>query len=263
MMCVAPPQFQRSRRPDCRGHRPLVVWSFDDSAINRGWLGANVVPAGRCQSQDLSCPPMPIRLFTYKLKHDTGFAPNPFHGVCTLATCKPLIRRHKMVGDWIAGFTSTKLNGDAVGFERLVYLMRVNEKIALAEYHSDPRFASKIPRPDSGRCAETVGDNIYSFQGGVFVQLPNRSHGVGHMAQDLSGDNALVASTFAYFGSEPLVIPEEARPRVPKGQAGHGVRTEDPARARLFVDFVMAHGSGVQARPTSWRRDDMSWRANS
>lgn len=29
-----------------------------------------------------------IRLFSYKQTDDTGFAPNPFHGVCTLATCK-------------------------------------------------------------------------------------------------------------------------------------------------------------------------------
>jgi hypothetical protein len=53
-----------------------------------------------------------MRLFAYKMTHDTGFAPNPFHGACTLATCKPQIRLHKRVGDWIAGFTSKRLNGD-------------------------------------------------------------------------------------------------------------------------------------------------------
>nr|WP_269667332.1 hypothetical protein [Polaromonas naphthalenivorans] len=27
------------------------------------------------------------------MTHDSGFAPNPFHGTLTLATCKPGIRR--------------------------------------------------------------------------------------------------------------------------------------------------------------------------
>ena len=29
-----------------------------------------------------------MRLFAYKMTHDTGFAPNPFWGYLTLATCK-------------------------------------------------------------------------------------------------------------------------------------------------------------------------------
>lgn len=33
-----------------------------------------------------------MRLFADKHAHDIGFTPNPFHGVCTLATCKPRIR---------------------------------------------------------------------------------------------------------------------------------------------------------------------------
>jgi len=48
----------------------------------------------------------PIPLFCYKQTHDTGFAPNPFHGHCPLTTCKAGMRRSKCVGDWIAGFTS-------------------------------------------------------------------------------------------------------------------------------------------------------------
>lgn len=32
-------------------------------------------------------------LFSYVVETDSGFAPNPFFGVCTLARCKPSIRR--------------------------------------------------------------------------------------------------------------------------------------------------------------------------
>jgi hypothetical protein len=63
-----------------------------------------------------------MSLVSYKMTHDSGFAPNPFHGYLTLATCKPGIRRSgsRRVGDWIAGFTSAALCGDAVGRNVLV-----------------------------------------------------------------------------------------------------------------------------------------------
>lgn len=43
-------------------------------------------------------------LYSYVITRDYGFAPNPFWNVCSLATCKPQIRQHASVGDWIAGF---------------------------------------------------------------------------------------------------------------------------------------------------------------
>ncbi|WP_171031592.1 hypothetical protein [Eubacterium sp. BSD2780061688b_171218_H5] len=32
-------------------------------------------------------------VYEYVMKCDTGFAPNPFYGTCTLACCKPRIRK--------------------------------------------------------------------------------------------------------------------------------------------------------------------------
>lgn len=201
-----------------------------------------------------------MRLFAYKQTHDTGFAPNPFHGVCTLATCKPRIRLHKQEGDWIAGFTSMALNGDAVGHERLIYLMRVSAKFRLETYHADPRFAAKIPKQRSDRCVETMGDNIYCLHDGALVQVPNRNHDAKNIERDISGKYALIGTTFAYFGSDPLVIPDALRPEIPHGQAGHGVRTDDVIRARAFIDYVMAQGVGIHARPTSWKTGDTTWK---
>ena len=34
-----------------------------------------------------------VKLMAYIVRHDSGFSPNPFGGVCTLACCKPAIRR--------------------------------------------------------------------------------------------------------------------------------------------------------------------------
>src|SRR5882762_6472831 len=44
-----------------------------------------------------------VRLYSYVVARDFGFAPNPFYGFCTLATCKPRIRAHACVGDWVLG----------------------------------------------------------------------------------------------------------------------------------------------------------------
>ncbi len=43
------------------------------------------------------------RIYSYVVRYDSGFAPNPFYGYCTLATCKPDIRRGAEVGDWVVG----------------------------------------------------------------------------------------------------------------------------------------------------------------
>ena len=204
-----------------------------------------------------------MRLFAYKLTDDTGFAPNPFHGVCTLATCKSYIRLHKRREDWIAGFTSVELNRDGVGCERLVYLMQVSEKLPFGSYYTEPRFAKKIPRQGANRCVEVVGDNIYGIRDGVVFQISNLFHRPEKLAEDTSGQFVLIAKTFAYFGSEPLVIPDDLRPAVPSGAARHGVLTKDAARARAFVDFVLSKGKGIHAQPTSWKNGDTSWKRRS
>ena len=165
----------------------------------------------------------------------------------------------KRVGHWIAGFTSRTLNRDAVGNERLVYLMQVAEKLPFEKYHTDARYAAKIPVLRSEHCIETVGDNIYGKRDGVIFQIPNRSHQIDAMSKDTGGRFALIGTLFAYFGSAPLVIPDDLRPVIPPGISPHGVETEDPARAEAFVRFVLEHGTGIHARPTSWRSGDNSW----
>lgn len=217
-----------------------------------------------------------MRLFSYKLTHDGGFAPNPFCGTFTLATCKPQIRRCKLVGDWIAGFTSAELCADAVGEERLIYLMQVEQKLSIAEYFRDVRFTKKIPIRDSAQQIERVGDNIYrpkrdsARAPGDFAQLPNDYHydgakgcAVGESQRDdVSGEYVLAAKRFAYFGGRPLDIPAAFRPSVPPGQSAHGVRTQDTVRASRFVEFVFQRAAGrrVLSAPHSWDSDDESWR---
>lgn len=48
-----------------------------------------------------------MKIFSYVVSRDFGFAPNPFFNFCTLATCKPKIRKDAKIGDWIIGTNST------------------------------------------------------------------------------------------------------------------------------------------------------------
>ena len=50
-----------------------------------------------------------MKLYSYIITEDTGFSPNPFWGCCTLADCKPEIRRNAKVGDWIVGLLIRRL----------------------------------------------------------------------------------------------------------------------------------------------------------
>ncbi|SSY70238.1 hypothetical protein [Alysiella crassa] len=40
-----------------------------------------------------------MKIISYVVKYDYGFAPNPYHGFLTLATCKPVIRSNAEIGD--------------------------------------------------------------------------------------------------------------------------------------------------------------------
>lgn len=44
-----------------------------------------------------------MSFYSYKITRDYGFAPNPFGKYCSLACCKPHVRRKAIVGDWIVG----------------------------------------------------------------------------------------------------------------------------------------------------------------
>jgi hypothetical protein len=215
------------------------------------------------------------RLSSYKLTEDTGFAPNPFFGTLTLATCMPDIRQSAVVDDWIAGFTSTQLCGDAVGAERLIFLMRVEELVTIAEYFVDPRFARKIPSLDGAPEVERHGDNIYqpirpdADVPEHFEQLPNPHHwDIAHRREDerskrydLTGRRVLVATEFVYFGRNALQVPDFTRPVVPRGHSRAGTLTHDAEIARAFIDFALARASRpVAGPPHAWTTGDDSWR---
>ena len=173
---------------------------------------------------------------------DTGFAPNPFHGTITLANCKPYIRMKKNKGDFIAGFTSNKLCGEKVGEERLIYIMKVTEKLSYEEYFHDERFQCKIPSDQS--LIAKAGDNIYKPSATAdlgYVQLPTRHHqDVDEMKRDLKGKYVLLSTEFYYFGKGAIPI-DNFRIKIPKFQSAYGVKTDNTDEITKLWNYLNAN----------------------
>lgn len=198
-----------------------------------------------------------MKLYSYIVTHDTGFAPNPFWSCCTLANCKPRIRRTASVGDWIVGLSS-KADGN-----RVVYAMRVDEIIDFATYFRDERFAAK--RPDFTKSAVVCkcGDNIYEpLSNGTFRQLRStHSNGVledpAKKARDLGGRNVLIGRKYVYFGSKGPELP----PHLEELKVGRAHKCRYPRHVvESFITFVSQFKEGVIGRPAMWPEHDLSWR---
>jgi hypothetical protein len=204
-----------------------------------------------------------VRVFSYIVSKDYGYAPNPFHGVCTLACCKPEVRRSAQPGDIVLGLTS-KDRGN-----RLVYGMLVAERFSFEQYWHDPRFRVKRPDMASARGVDRRGDNHYEpISDGVFRQHPSRhSHPDGSekpesMRVDLGHDRrnpVLVSTRFCYFGTEAILLPAELSFLI-VGRGHRCIFTED--QVRLATEAFTKLPQGIQAPPHRWSVGDESWRPN-
>jgi Nucleotide modification associated domain 2 len=151
------------------------------------------------------------KIYIYVVNHDLGFAPNPFHGYCTLATCKPRIRNTARVDDWVIGMGGGTLK--ATG--QCVFAMRVNEVITFNEYWTNPIFIDKKPVINGSR-KMMVGDNIYykTLENTWHQALSRHSDRDGgiefsHLKRDTSSDKVLLSEHFFYFGMEAPVVPPD------------------------------------------------------
>lgn len=154
----------------------------------------------------------------YKMTHDSGFAPNPYFGVLTLATCKPVIRRTKNPGDWVAGFASKELINNSkkedikIPYQGLIYLMKISKAITLDAYFNDSHFAQKKPIKNHRDLIKRSGDNIYHLVKGKYRQLPNNSHkdDPNNIDHDVNGKNVLIADmNESYYFGRNCIFPEK------------------------------------------------------
>ena len=199
-----------------------------------------------------------MRLYSYKVRYDIGFAPNPFHGVCTLATCKPGIRKGAAVGDWVVGVGS--VSNSTAG--QLVYAMEVGEKLSFDDYWADPRFQRK-KADRRGSLKYRYGDNVYHRDADGEWQQSDCRHSVDsgdanpdHVHKDTRANAVLVSSRFTYWGGHGPKLPE-------KFTNWGGLDLSDPGRdytykpyppemVEAFVGWVCGLPTGYQAPPADW-----------
>jgi hypothetical protein len=181
-------------------------------------------------------------LFSYCVRHDTGAAPNPFWGVCTLVICKPAIRRAAAVGDWIIGTGSVNSPiGDMSG--KVVYVMKVTEKMTMQEYDAFTRqsLSEKVPKWFGRDPRRRLGDSIYDFSYDP-PKLRKSVHTEENRQKDLGGQYALLSKHFWYFGDQTWTLPDDLREIVKQGP-GHRSKSNESFVER-FLEWL--YGLGLE-----------------
>lgn len=201
------------------------------------------------------------KIYSYVVRYDSGFAPNPFYNYCTLATCKPPIRKSAAIGDWVVGCGSNDRNIRRGGF--LVYAMKVTETMSFDEYSKDERFEPKKPYRYGSR-KQSCGDNIYyrnttlsewqqydSFHSDNLGQLNQ-----DHVARDTAVNRILLSDHFVYFGGQGPEFPQELVDNQGRSicKAGVGFTAfNDPQLLFSFEKWIQKFGvTGYQGAPFEW-----------
>ena len=203
-----------------------------------------------------------MRLHSYVVARDYGFAPNPFLGFCTLATCKPKIRGSAGVGDWVMGTGSRQHDRQS----HIVYAMRVTEAMTFEQYWSDPRFQQKKPNL-RGSKKQAFGDNIYfrDSTGRRWCQLNSHhsytdgSANPTNVSVDTGTNRVLVSDDFVYWGGSGPVLPKQFLNYGPYHEsicAGRGHRNHFPEEfvEGLIVWIRSFHETGYRGEPLDWTR---------
>lgn len=169
-----------------------------------------------------------LRLYSYIVKNDAGAAPNPFWGECTLAICKPSIRRTAQVGDWVIGTGSKQAKCNDLKIHNLsgslVYAMKITSKLSMEDYDFYCRSycIGKIPNWRTPNWKQKVGDSIYDFEKDGAPRIRRSVHDEGSRVRDLGGLYVLISRHFYYFGEQARPLPKEFRSLIKTSQ-GHKV----------------------------------------
>lgn len=137
-----------------------------------------------------------MKLLKYVMTTDSGLAPNPFFGVCSLALCTPNhMNANLSPGDWIVGHSS-KATG-----HRLVYAMQLTKVLGMNEYFD--LFPEKHPNPN-GTIEQQYGDNMYFREEDRWMRLPSAEHNSVESFRQDQGRRVYLAEgedRFWYFGA--------------------------------------------------------------
>ena len=126
-------------------------------------------------------------IYVYKLMTDNGGAPCVWHGLLSLAICKPKIRKVAKIESLIFAFGAKHYD------ERLIYAAKVTEKLEFGDYYRKPKYAK---RPD---CIyrDILGQPQRKQNARYHNQSDERKKDVGLNFQNAS---VLLSEDFRYFG---------------------------------------------------------------
>ena len=196
-----------------------------------------------------------MHCFRYRMDHDYGFAPNPFWGTLTLATCKAQIRKNRNLakGDWIVGLGSKAMGNEG----KVVYVAQVAEMVTFDQYWEDPRF--QVKKADTkGSLMQMYGDNVYHTVAGKVKQEhcahSNDANGK-HKKSDISGKNVLLCQKFYYFGDKAIVLPKDLDYIVDTGNPRATRYTDlDDGKIQVFIDWLeFNYETGIHGDPCNWK----------
>ena len=207
--------------------------------------------------------------FLYVVTRDFGFAPNPFHGFCTLACCKPRIRSVAQIGDWIFGVAGGRLAQPG----HCIFGMRVSETLTFDEYWLDPRFQAKKPLRNGSRVM-MLGDNIYHRQGEASEWVQEDSHhsrpdgtpDASNIATDTQTNRVLVSEDFTFFGVSAPLIPDNILNAIGYSNGRNHRRFEAQATQPLLAWFreqARHAGCPVVDDPFQFRRSSARFSSGS
>jgi hypothetical protein len=199
-----------------------------------------------------------MNYFSYKIEHDFGLAPNPFHGYCTLAVCKSSIRSNTNleIGDWIIGTGSKSLGNH----HELIFAMCIEEKLTFNEYWEDNRFEKKKPIVN-GSLVQMYGDNFYHqdpnteewIQENSAHSLDDGSPNKDHLIRDTGGTYVLISKEFYYFGGNSPLIPDEYIEICSEGRDMKSVSIPKDVAEKFIYWIKKNYSIGIHGDPTSWQ----------
>lgn len=145
---------------------------------------------------------------------------------------------------------------------RVIFAMRVDEKLDFDGYWNSAAFAQKRPF-FGGSLSRAYGDNIYHRdEEGVWIQeKSHHSYADGGLnqnnsARDLSSNNVLCGRDFVYWGRNAPIIPNELRNFLGEDLYPNS-RSHRVKYSQAFVDSTLKwyqsiQQRGVHGRPVDW-----------
>lgn len=168
-------------------------------------------------------------IFTYRLTHDTGFAPCVDNGLLTLACCKGGTENvEKGLRYFIGRFFEENLQKNIEVYisglysGKLLYIAKINKVIPMTEYFSKKEYEDRI-------------DQIYRLDGEKLKRDASKLKGIHddeHSQKcDENGKYVLISKEFVYFGNKAIELNESILCHYPKniGQNPSGQHSRTPA----------------------------------